>query len=214
VATPLGKAEPGTDRCGVEAVQRGEEAVDHRVADEVHLRGVDALGGQVGERVRRGGEEDVRQGVGDDPVDLLGHLPVEGAQPSLHVRGRHVQLGADEDRGQRRVDVAVDDDQRRPLLRHHVLQPDQQGRRLAGVRAGTDGQVGDRLGETEVGEEDVRHQRVVVLAGVHDALPHARLGERAHHRGGLHEVGTRAEHVQDEGIAGALSSTRMGKVPH
>ena len=86
------------------------------------------------------------------------------------------------------------------MLRNDVLQADEQRGGLPGVRAGADAQVRDRLGQAQVGEEDVRHQRVVVLTGVDDALPHTELAECSHHRGRFHEIGTSTQNVQDQGV--------------
>ncbi len=86
------------------------------------------------------------------------------------------------------------------MLQHDLLQAGQQRGRLARVAAGTHAEVRDRLGKPEVGEEDVGHERVVVLPGVDDALPDPQLGQAAHDGRRLDEVGTSAQHVQNEGI--------------
>ena len=48
--------------------------------------------------------------VGDDPVDLLRHAPVEGAKAGLDVGDRDVELGRSERPRERRVRVAIDED--------------------------------------------------------------------------------------------------------
>ena len=66
----------------------GEDAsgeVLHQVADLDHPFG-DALGCQVCDGSRRRREQPPAQVVSDNPVDLLGHPPVERAQPGLNVR--------------------------------------------------------------------------------------------------------------------------------
>ena len=67
----------------------------HQVADEDDAV-LDTLGSKVVDRGRCGGEEPPRQVVGHDPVDLLGHPPVEAPQPGLDVRDRHAELGRGE----------------------------------------------------------------------------------------------------------------------
>ena len=76
----------------------------------------DPLGAQVLDRGRRRREEPARQVVGDDPVDLLGHPPIEAAQAGLDVRDGQPELGGDQRAGQRRVRVAVDQDGVRPTI--------------------------------------------------------------------------------------------------
>ena len=44
--------------------------------------------------------------VAYDPVDLLGHCFIEGAQASLHMRHRYVQLGRSNRPGERAVGIA------------------------------------------------------------------------------------------------------------
>ena len=150
------------------------ERVDHRVADEVDPVVGHALVAQVRHGVGAGREAEVGQPVGDQPVDLLGHLHVEAAQAGLHVRLGHVQLGRHERRGEGRVDVAVDDDQRRPIGQERVLEGHQEGRGLARVRPGPDAEVEVGRREPQLGEEDAGQRLVVVLPGVDHALLDAR----------------------------------------
>ena len=69
------------------------EAVDHRVADEHDVVAGDALAGEVVDGVGRRHEQQVGDRVGDETVDLFGHLPVAAAQARLDVRHRQVELG-------------------------------------------------------------------------------------------------------------------------
>ena len=64
-----------------------------------------------------GREQQVRQVIGDDAIDLLRHPAIEAAQPGLDVRERDVELGRRQRRGQRRVGVAVDEHGVGPLAR-------------------------------------------------------------------------------------------------
>ena len=62
------------------------QRVDHRVADEVDPGGVDALARQVLAGAALRGEQQVRELIGEQPVELLGHAAVAAAQTGLHVR--------------------------------------------------------------------------------------------------------------------------------
>ena len=67
-----------------------------------------ALGRQVPHRLLGRREQQVGGVVGEHPVVLLGHPPVERAQAGLQVRHRDVHLDRGDRAGQRRVGVAVD----------------------------------------------------------------------------------------------------------
>jgi hypothetical protein len=81
-----------------------EQGVDHHVAHEVHLARRDALAGQVLVAGWLRGEEEVRDRVGQDAIDLLRHAPIEATQSRLHVRDRPPELHGGEAR-HRRVHV-------------------------------------------------------------------------------------------------------------
>ena len=148
---------------------------------------VDALGARH--------EQQRAQLVRQAPVDLLGHRVVEAPQSRLDVGDRDPELGRDERGGERRVHVAVDDDERGLEVQEHRLESDHQRGGLRRLRPRADAQIDVRLGQTEVAEEDVRHRRVVVLAGVDEPLRHASRGQGGQHRRGLHEVGTSPDDV-------------------
>lgn len=63
--------------------------------------------------------------------------------------------------------------------------------------AGADAEVHVGFGQAQLVEEDLRHPRVVVLAGVDDRLLGAEGAEGVDHRGGLDEVRPRPEDVHD-----------------
>ena len=89
----VGQAELGRDGGGGvgHRVAHGEQDVGHDIADDDGPVG-QALVGQVRRGDVGGGQEEVGGVVGQDPVDLLGHGPVERAQPRLQVGDRHVEL--------------------------------------------------------------------------------------------------------------------------
>nr|BFE34451.1 hypothetical protein GCM10010200_067020 [Actinomadura rugatobispora] len=195
---PAGQGVLGADLGGVEGVQVLQQGVDHRVAHEVRPLDADALCGQVADRLGAGDQAQVRQLVGQAPVDLLGHGHVEAAQAGLHMRDRDVQLGRDQRGGDRRVHVAVHHDQVRRAAQELPFEARHECGRLRGVAPRPHAEVHVRLGQPQLAEEDLRHPLVVVLAGVDDRLPDPSGPQRLDDRSRLDEVGTRAEHMQDD----------------
>ena len=115
-----------------------------------------------------GGEEQIRSVVGEDPVVLLRHAPVEAAQARLEVGEGQVHLHRGDGGGQGRVRVAVDEDPVRSLFAEHGIEGGEHGAGLHAVAAGADAEVDVWGGDGEVLEERVGHRGVVVLAGVDD----------------------------------------------
>ena len=101
----------------------------------------------------------------------------------------------------RGVDIPGNDDPVRPFLAENRLEALDDARRLLSVRARADAQHVIRLGHAELGEEDIRHRFVVVLARVDDDVPvlpeplAAGRDDRRH----LHEVRPRADDVDETG---------------
>src|SRR5438128_1763255 len=132
-----------------------DEAVDHRVADEMNSLRRNALPQQVVLGLRAVSETPVGDLVDEHPVDLLGHRPIEAAQAGLDVRERELELRRGERSGQRGVHVAGDHDHGRPLALKDRFQPLERATRLHPVAAGPDGEVVVRLWQAELLEEDV-----------------------------------------------------------
>jgi hypothetical protein len=81
------------------------------------------------------------------------------------------------------------------------------------VRAAAYFQVVGRLGQAEVAEERVRHVRVVVLPGVHDARGAPALTRQlVVQRRDLHEIRTRGGDQVDDFRAHALRISMPGRV--
>jgi hypothetical protein len=182
-----------------EAVFERDQGVDHRVADEVRALLGDPFGAEVAERLLAVHEEVLGEAVGDDPVGLLGHRHVEAAQAGLDVGEGDLHLHRGQGRRQGRVDVAGDDHQVRPLLQQDRLQALHRARGLHRVTGRSDLEHVVGGGHAELLEEDLRHQPVVVLAGVDDrvaALRQAR-AQGGDHRCRLHEVGPGPDHIDD-----------------
>src|SRR5690606_3259065 len=100
----------------LEPIPEGEQRVDHRVADEMHALDRDSFSREVPNRLRAGDEMEIREGVGDDSVDLLRHRTVETPKSGFYMRDRNLHLRCGHCSRQRRIDVAVDHDPLRPHL--------------------------------------------------------------------------------------------------
>ena len=148
---------------------------------------VDGLGGEIARGELGGAEEQLGQPVDDDPVELLRHRAVEGAQPRLDVGDGNADLCGGQRSGEGRVRVAVDEHPVRLLGEHRRLDPWQHARRLLGVRPRACLQAVLRRVEPELVEEDLREPGIVVLPGVqHDLLGVSREGQG--NRSGLYEL--------------------------
>ena len=171
VLLPRGRGQVSVRR---ELAQR--KCVHHHVADQLRALG-EPLVVEVGHRRRGRGEEQVGQVVGHDPVALLGHAPVEGAQASFDVREPRApaivdgQLCGDDAprpgssscrrrRGRRPARSSRSTGSRRRII-SPVIVP---------VRTAADLQVQRRRRHLEVAEEGRAHRVVVVLAGVDRAV--------------------------------------------
>ena len=141
---------------GSTSIEQPEEAVDHRVADQLHAVAGDPLGGQVLDRVRGGAEQQVGDAVGEDAVHLLGHLPVARAQARLDVGDGDAQLGRGERRGQGRVDVARRPAPGRRGARAGRLDADEHARPSARRGCRSRPEVGVRLAHAEALDESAR----------------------------------------------------------
>jgi hypothetical protein len=145
---------PSGRRRRSDALAHRDERVDHRVADVVDRVLRVSLAEQVLARLGRVDEQQLGDGVGHDPVDLLGHRAVEAAQAGLDVADRHVELGRDERGRHRRVHVARHQHDVRLHLDQHRLQPLHQAGGLLRMRAGADLEPVVRLADAELVEED------------------------------------------------------------
>ena len=195
---------PGLDRERLEGRGRAgpltipEQRIDHHVADEV-----DPVAGNPFPReilVGRGfrGEEEIGHRIGEEPVDLLRHGPIEAAEPRLHVSEPDPQLCRGESSGQRGVDVPHHKDEIGPRGSEHRLEAQHDLSDLGGGARSLDVEVYIRIWKLEVGEEGVRHGPVVVLARVDQCCAHHR--PRVHladDRRDLHEIGPGADNGCD-----------------
>src|SRR4029077_5484631 len=82
------------------------QGIDHHVADEMDARRQDPLAQEVVARALLGGEQELRELVGEYAIDLLRHGTVEAAQSSFDVNYRDALFRRDQRTGDRGVDVA------------------------------------------------------------------------------------------------------------
>jgi hypothetical protein len=142
---------------------------DHDVADTLDLLRGYPLGEEIGIRIPGRRPEQVADGIGHQAVDLFRHASVAASQPRLEVHDRDPELRPDERAGGGSIDVPRDHDGGRALALAHRFVGDHGASGLLGVRAAADFEGVSRLGQAQVAEEGIRHVRVVVLPGVHDA---------------------------------------------
>lgn len=167
------------------------ERVVHDVADDVDAAG-DALGGEIGGGLGGGAVETGGKVVGDDAIDLLGHAAVAAAQAGLHMGDGDVEFCGGEGARDGGVGVAVDEQPVGADGQELLLDAGEHLRGLRAVRAGADAEVGVGGAQAELGEEVVRHGRVVVLAGVEQELRGPGGGERGGAGAGFDELGAGA----------------------
>ena len=97
------------------------EAVDHDVADQLHLSGIDPFAPQVFRAGGLGDEQQVGKRVGDDAVNFLRHRAVEATQTGLDVYHRNQQLGSRQCACQRAGHVAKHHDRLRSPCHQHLF---------------------------------------------------------------------------------------------
>ncbi|MPM73928.1 hypothetical protein SDC9_120913 [bioreactor metagenome] len=129
------------------------QGVDHDVADKSDSFVGNAFGLQIGVGNPVGREQQVRQPVGDEPVDFLGHVDVTGTQARLDVGELYVFFFGDDGAGAGGVDVADHDDPVRLFRLDHLFEFDHGSADLFGMTARPDVEVDVRLGDAEIDEK-------------------------------------------------------------
>src|SRR5436309_733787 len=190
--------QPVEDGRGLPARLERQQRVDHDIADEMDLRGRDALPKKVDPGVFLGDEEQIRDGVREQAVDFFRHRPVEAAEPRLDVDEREAELDGGDGGGQGGVHVADAEYECGPYPGQQRLQTLHDLRSLDGVGARSDTEVVVRCRDLQLGEEPRRHRVVVVLTGVNERRDDRRMAQHfpdewTH----LHEIGPRPHDVDD-----------------
>ena len=148
-----------SDRC------EDPRCVGHDVADDVGLAGY-ALALECRRRALVGTEEDGREPVHLDPDVLLGHGEVAAPEAGLDMAERDARRRGGTRARQRRVRVAVDEDEGRRLGRDRSCDGGHHRLRVRRVQV----EAMRWLRKTQLREEHVRQLAVVVLPGVDDDL--------------------------------------------
>ncbi len=111
---------------------------------------------------------------------------------------RQQQLLGGNRAGERRIDVAGDNDPIGRLVDAQRLIGDHHGRGLLRVAAAAGAEIVVRLRQGKIAKEGVRHVRVVVLTGVNENRPApALLAQRMPQRRHFHEIGPRCDDEMD-----------------
>jgi hypothetical protein len=104
-------------------VFKGDEGVDHCVADEMHAVVSDAFCAKVAHRVLRMKKQQVAEFISDDAVDLFRHASVETPKARFDVPDRNLKLRGDQGGGKGRVHVAGHQDEIWPKFDEEWFQP-------------------------------------------------------------------------------------------
>ncbi len=178
--------------------KKADERIDHHIADEMNPRPRDSFVEQVPIAIIGWSEEEIRQAIGEHPVDFLWHSTVAGAESGLDMADRYGELRTDQRGSEGGVDVAIDQNEFGLVFDHDGLECGHDGGRLLSVSSGTNTEIYVWLGHFELAEKDLGHRGVVVLTGVHQGLANVGIRiQRAENGRGFHEVGTRAYDVKD-----------------
>ena len=157
-----------------------------------------------------GREQHVRQLIGQHPVDLLRHGAVEASQPGFDMRDRDAHLRGDERAGERRVDIADDEDQVGRPLENADSKPAMTAAVCCAWLPEPTSSVTSGGSISSSSKNICDRSGVVVLAGM-DQPGRKAAGscrELALDRRNLHEVGTRASDGHDP-VATSASIKRL-----
>src|SRR2546427_7689382 len=176
-----GQAQPGED-VGLLFGDREvlDQRVDHAVPDDVDARR-HVLLSKVLPRGGRRREEDVRELVRDDPIQLLGHRLVEGPDPGFDMGQPPFLLLREESTRDGRVRVPVDDDEVRVLRDAGDLPHRRRDLQVRWLLLQLELLI--RLPELHVPEEDPVHHEVVMLTGMHEDMFVVEAVQGLHDRG-------------------------------
>src|SRR5581483_10948529 len=144
----------------------------------------------------RRSQQQIRQTIGDDAIDLFRHRPIAAPHPSFHVCDTEPELRGDQRRRERGVHVAVDDGPIRAVLKQDGLEALHDARGLDRVRRRADVEIDLGRSQTQISKEGRRRRVVVVLACVHNDLVDAHGSRLARQRSEFREVRPRADDVK------------------
>ena len=202
-------------RRAVESIAHLAHRVDRRRADDADAFLGQALGPEVGGRDVVGGEQQRRDVIDDDAVQLLGHVAIEGARAGFEVHDRDAELGRAQRPGQGGVGVALHQHRIGTPLGDHRLEPGQHPRRLLAVRGRADRQRVVGAAQPQLVEELRVHLVRVVLSGVDDGVGEPGVEQRQDRRQ-LDDLGPGPEEGEEaahDGYAVTPATRREGLTP-
>jgi hypothetical protein len=112
--------------------------IDNSIAGHMDLCVTDSFLKQVLARELSRGKEVIRDVVGNDAVDLLGHAAVETPQSRLDMPDRDMEFGCRERCCEDGIGVSLDKDYAGPVLQVNLFDPRHDLRRLLCMAAGPD----------------------------------------------------------------------------
>jgi hypothetical protein len=138
--------------------------------------------------ILRRAEKEIGDMIRHYPVDLLGHSTVKAPEPGFDMCNRDVKLGGGKSPGKSRVRVTVHDHEIRFLMKEDFFHPHQHIAGLLSMGTGTDIEMIVRSWDQEFLKKNIRHLRVIVLAGMDEDFSMV-LPDLAGHGGTLDKLG-------------------------
>src|SRR5579884_1126095 len=108
--------------------------------------------------------------IGDNAIDLFGHLTVETAQTRLNMRKKNMQFCRRQRSRERGIGIAKDDHPIWPYIKQHLLDSFEHAPCLRAMRAGTAAKMIVRLRQGQLLEKLFGHGEIIVLAGMNQAF--------------------------------------------
>src|SRR5262245_49715030 len=118
-----------------------EQCVDHDISYEVNLGSIDTFALQVFVRIATGCEKQIRQRIGNKPIHLFRHRPVETSQTSLNVGHANQKLCSNQRASHGGVDVAYNHDEIGFVLPTYLFELHHDPRRLFRMTARTNAEM-------------------------------------------------------------------------
>src|SRR5262245_18339985 len=149
------QSESGCYRTSTRSGQVRQQGVDHHIADEPRLEFRYAFTRQVRQSSRFGDEQQVGDGISENPVDLLWHCPVETAQTRFDMHDRNTPFNRGERARHRALDISDHHCRGRSILEEMGFVGFENACGLDAVRSRSSTEMNVGCGNIELFEEHV-----------------------------------------------------------